>query len=283
MTSGRPTSPFRPIASAAPICYAHHMVTHLRATVAASSDTETTRPPRQRGWRFWLLPQPFNLVTSWFYLQMLLIWLDAGLQGRWTAWDLRLVARDAGWRLPAAIAGVVLLLIVDRAGFWLWGHDAPRQARLAFTLARIALVGLTAVAVSSFGQAWLPVYLFLAVPYVAAFQLAPTAAYALAATAWIAGIVKVLAEVELLHHSWAATDIGWGIILFSLATALVLIMARFASDEIRRRVEVEDRVAELAAAHRRLAALAHQALAATEERHQLADRIHADLLRWLTA
>src|SRR5919202_1492417 len=143
MTSGRPGSPFRPIASAATICYAQHMHTQLRATVTASGDTEETRPPRQRGWRFWLLPQPFNLVTSWFYLQMLLIWLDAGLQGRWTAWDLRLVARDVGWRLPAAIAGVVLLLIVDRADFWLWGRDAPRQTRLVFTLVRIALVCLT--------------------------------------------------------------------------------------------------------------------------------------------
>jgi signal transduction histidine kinase len=128
------------------------------------------------------------------------------------------------------------------------------------------------------GSSHWPMYLYLILPYIAAFYFETRWMIVLGAIVWVIATghraSEWLGHPLLLgpdNHFFA--DVG----MFSVVLAAVALMAKLAGDEIQSRRRVEALLAHLRRSHRQLNVAAEQALALTHERNHLARAIHTGL------
>ena len=234
------------------------------------------RPHQERRRTWWLMPRPFNLISSGFYLGVLIPFLvnfafGQEYQGEW-------------WRVIAMICTMIALFALDRLEYWLYGEETPTRAAIFLLVTRILLIELV---IWLDGDQFSPA-LTVFVPLLGFWYFGSIVAYVLA----------VLACVDYaIHHllytpGWWSnpTEIHYDVI-FVLTLVLTLAMVRILMREKASRARSEQLLAELQEAHQQLEE-AHQQLrnyaeqveelAATKERNRLARDIHDSLGHFLT-
>src|SRR5690348_13657711 len=84
-----------------------------------------------RSWTWWLMPKPFDLVSSGLSVGVLIPYFYDILRGyhSYYVWE--------PWLMVCAIAA---LLTVDRLEYWLYGEKPPAGQTIAFLVIRVILI-----------------------------------------------------------------------------------------------------------------------------------------------
>ena len=224
---------------------------------------------RRRTW--WLIPKPFDLVSTLLYLGVLVPYLYsfATQTGYYPAVAL--------WQAIVMIATTFLLLLVDRIEYFLYREETPARAAVFLLLTRIAFIEILC---------WLDrfkytPFLYFIVPFLAALYFGELVGYGLAALAWIVYVVKHMYN----SPGWLSdgTEQHY-LVLFTVGIAMVITIAHVVSKEKASRTRAEELFTELEVSHRQLKEYARQVaeLATTRERNRLARDIHDTLGHYLT-
>ena len=250
------------------------MQTDTELSTGAGATAKRPHQERRRYW--WLVPRPFHLVSSGFYLGVLIPFLvnfafGQEYHGEW-------------WRAIAMICTITALFALDRLEYWWYGEETPRRAAIVLFVTRILLIELVIWLDRDQYSPSLAVF----VPLLGFWYFGSLVAYVLA----------VLACVDYtIHHliytpDWLSnpTEIHYDVI-FVLTLALTLAIVRMLMREKASRARSEQLLAALQEAHQQLEE-AHQQLrnhaeqveelAATKERNRLARDIHDSLGHYLT-
>src|SRR2546423_13598567 len=111
-------------------CYAPPMSLAALWAYAPPDRLSMKRLRKERGWRLWLVPRPFTLVSTPFYLFLLVGALGVppvvcdSCQGR-------------TWHIPLFVGAIVVLLALDRLDYWLFGETPPARAGLLLLALRV--------------------------------------------------------------------------------------------------------------------------------------------------
>src|SRR6266699_3217094 len=89
---------------------------------------------RSRGWTWWLVPKPFDLVSSLLYLGVLVPYLFSFATQ--SGYDLSL----AWWQAALFIASTIILLAVDRIEYFLYGDETPTRPAIFLLVSRIVFI-----------------------------------------------------------------------------------------------------------------------------------------------
>lgn len=226
---------------------------------------------RSRGWTWWLVPKPFDLVSSLLYLGVLIPYLYSFATQ--TGYDLSL----AWWQAALFIASTIILLAVDRIEYFLYGDETPTRAAIFLLVTRIVFIEV----LSLLDQFKYTPFLYLIVLFLACLYFGELVGYGLAVLAWIVYVVK--------HMYYSANWLSEGtelhyLVLFTVGIVLVITIARVVTKEKASRTRAEDLLSELEVSHRQLKEYAGQVaeLATTRERNRLARDIHDTLGHYLT-
>ncbi len=232
-------------------------------------DVGMKRPHWKRRWAWWLIPRPFSLVSTAFYLCVFIPFLvnfvtGQQYQGQW-------------WRVLLMIAAIALFFAIDRLEYWYYGEETPVLAALVLLLTRILLYEAVA---------WLDYFSFS--PVLAVFM--PVLGFWYFGSVVAYGLAFLACVDYALHHVVNTPD--WlsnpyeihSDILFILALAFTLALVHVLVREKESRTRSERLLAALEEAHRQLRAYAEQAeeLATIKERNRLARDIHDSLGHYLT-
>ncbi len=230
-----------------------------------------SRPYRGRGWTWWQVPKPFDLVSSLLYLGVLIPYLYSFATQ--TGYDLSL----AWWQAALFIASTIILLAVDRIEYFLYGDETPTRAAIFLLVTRIVFIEV----LSLLDQFKYTPFLYLIVLFLACLYFGELVGYCLAVLAWIVYVVK--------HMYYSANWLSEGtelhyLVLFTVGIVLVITIARVVTKEKASRTRAEELLAELEVSHRQLKEYAGQVaeLATTRERNRLARDIHDTLGHYLT-
>lgn len=229
------------------------------------------RPYRGRGWTWWLVPKPFDLVSSLLYIGVLVPYLYS-------------FATQSGynppvvwWQAALMIATTVGLLAVDRVEYFLYGEETPTRAAVSFLVTRIAFIEV----LCWLDQFKYSPFLYLIVPFLACLYFGELVGYCLSVLAWIVYFVKHM----FYSPGWLSdgTELHY-LVLFTVGIVLVITVARVVAQEKASRTRAEELLAELEISHRQLKEYAGQVeeLATTRERNRLARDIHDTLGHYLT-
>jgi signal transduction histidine kinase len=214
--------------------------------------------PRHRFW--WLMPKPFDWLSSSLYLGIFIVAIVPG------------PPRIAVWQIPL-LAGVILaLLLIDRLEYWRYGDQVPLRAAVLLLILRIVFI-LCIILLEGFN--FTP-FLFLIPPYLAVMYFGDWVGYATAALAFAAYV----AVVWWYQHDWYLNTISlFLIILYAMGVVFVVLMARVVRQEKAGRVRAEELLAEVERSHLQLQVYAERVaeLAATKERNRIAREIHDGL------
>lgn len=230
--------------------------------------TPSLREPSHRRWTWWLMPKPFDIVSSGLSVGVLIPYFYDILQGyrSSSAWE--------PWLMVCAIAA---LLATDRLEYWLYGKKPPARQAMLFLLMRVILIEI----VSWIDHFKFSPFLYLIIPFLACLYFGERLGYALAGLAWLVYVIK---------HNWY----GYGIwnnptelhfmLLFTLGLLFVITMAHVVSKVQASHARTEELLTELEESHRQLKAYSEQVaeLATTRERNRLARDIHDTLGHYLT-
>jgi signal transduction histidine kinase len=226
---------------------------------------------RSRGWTWWLVPKPFDLVSSLLYLGVLVPYLFSFATP--SGYDLSL----AWWQAALFIASTIILLVVDRIEYFLYGDETPTRAAIFLLVTRIVFIEV----LSLLDQFKYTPFLYLIVLFLACLYFGELVGYGLAVLAWIVYVVK--------HTYYSANWLSEGtelhyLVLFTVGIVLVITIARVVTKEKASRTRAEELLSELEVSHRQLKEYAGQVeeLATTRERNRLARDIHDTLGHYLT-
>lgn len=234
-----------------------------------TQDVAMKQPHQKRRWTWWLMPRPFSLVSSAFYLCVFIPFLvnfasGQAYQGEW-------------WRVLSMSAAIALFLAIDRLEYWRYGEETPVRAALVLFVTRILLYEVVAWLDSSNFSPILALFM----PILGFWYFGSAVAYGLA----------FLACVDYAVHHLLNTP-GWlsnpyeihSDMLFVLALVFTLALVHVLMREKANRTRNERLLAALEEAHRQLRIYAGQVeeLATTKERNRLARDIHDSLGHYLT-
>lgn len=235
----------------------------------------TRRLWRERGWMIWLLPKPFDLVTSALYLSIPILYAyffltatpDAGPQCCAFPW----------WREALIMSIVGALLLVDRLEYWFYGETTPTRVAIELLLLRAVLIEVVAL-IDSFRFS--PV-LYLVVPFIGTLYFGRRVGGALAVLAWLIYPFKHLLSDPLWYRQ--PTEIQY-FCVYTVGLVFAVAMAWVFTQEQASRTRAEQLLAELEVSHRQLQTYAGQVeeLATARERNRLARDIHDSLGHYLT-
>ncbi len=229
-------------------------------------------PEQSRRW--WLLPQPFDAVTTSLSLGVLALFFrmvlltDPASRSRLLSW----------WGLLLLIGATIGLLAIDRLEYRFYGEHTPRRVAVVLLAVRLLLtevvVELTHMNLSPF--------LYLLLPFRAWLYFGGVAGTSLAGLLWVRCMSGDLFNrpfyfVGPLDETVAA--------IFTLGMLFALTMARVVQNEKASRIRAEQLSVQLEQANRQLKASVEQVaeLAAAKERNRLARDIHDSLGHYLTA
>jgi signal transduction histidine kinase len=230
-----------------------------------------SRPYRGRGWTWWLVPKPFDLVSSLLYIGVLVPYLYS--------FTTRSVYNPplALWQAAFMIVTTVALLFVDRVEYFLYGDETPTRAAIFLLLIRIVFIEV----LCWLDQFKYTPFLYLVVIFLACLYFGELVGYGMGVLAWIVYFVK--------HTFYGPEWLSDGterhyLVLFTVGIVLVITSARVVTKEKASRTRAEELLAELEVSHRQLKEYAGQVaeLATTRERNRLARDIHDTLGHYLT-
>ena len=233
------------------------------------TETRNKRSYQERRWTWWLIPRPFYLITTAFYIAVFVPFLANFFSGE--------KYHHEWWRLLLMIFAIAVLFALDRFEQWRYGELTPVRAAIFLLATRILVYEVVAwldlSEFSPFLAVLMPVLGFLYFGKIVAFTLA------------------ILACIDYaIHHlvntpGWLtnATEIHYDVI-YILALVLTLILVHILIRERDSRTRSEYLLTELGEAHRQLRTYAEQVeeLATTRERNRLARDIHDSLGHYLT-
>jgi len=241
-----------------------------KKTLAHIKSSSTEQPYRRRGWTWWLIPRPFDLMSSLLYIGVLVPFLYSFVTQ--TGYNPALTS----WQVVLMIVAIMLLLAVDRLEYRLYGEETPPRAAIFMLAARIALIEV----VTWLDKIQYSPFLYLIVPFLACLYFGEIVGYCLTILAWIAYFI------EHFHYNphWLSngTELHY-LVLFTVGLVLVITIARVVNKEKASRARAEELLAELEVSHQQLKDYAGQVaeLATTRERNRLARDIHDTLGHYL--
>ncbi len=229
------------------------------------------RSHRARRWTWWLVPRPFDLMSSLLYIGVLAPYLYSFVTQSGYDPPLR------WWQAAFMIVFTFLLLTADRIEYFLYGDETPIRAAVCFLVARVVFIEV----LSWLDQFKYTPFLYFIVLFLACLYFGELVGYGLAVLAWLVYVVKHL----YYSPGWLSdgTELHY-LVLFTVGIVLVITIARVVSKEKASRTRAEELLAELEASHRQLEEYAGQVaeLATTRERNRLARDIHDTLGHYLT-
>jgi signal transduction histidine kinase len=219
----------------------------------------------------WLIPKPFDWVSTLLYLSVLLLYFY---------YRTPLMACGCGGNAELGGAMVFLtfcLLGIDRVEYWRYGERSPRGVAIGLLALRLLLIEF----VSRIDGFRFSSFLYLVPPYIAFQALSNTLSWGFTGFVWLLHFSKLVT----FHPSWYKdADSVNSLIIFSLGLLFVITMARVVLKEIETRTHTEKLLRDLEISHQQLAAYAAEVaqLATVEERNRLAREIHDSLGHHLT-
>ena len=231
----------------------------------------SVRTAASRRWNWWLVPRPFDLVSSLLYLGVLLPFLYSFLSQTGYTPPLE-------WTQAALMCGATAsLLVMDRLEYRLYGEDTPRKRAALLFLARVVLIEV----ICWLDQFRYSPFLYLVLLFLACLYFGDVVGYALGLLALGVYVVKHF----FYGPGWLndGTELHY-LVLFTLGCVFAITIARAVAREKASRTRAEELFAELARSHRQLQDYARQVaeLATTRERNRLAREIHDSLGHYLT-
>ena len=225
---------------------------------------------RERGWKLWLAPRPFTLVSSTIYLLLISLALLGDCDP----------CKENPWAIVPLVGVLIALLALDRVDYWLFGEVPPARAAIVLLAGRFLLVE----GVAQFGGLWPAMWLYALLPYVASLYFQARGALLMGALVWTAFVVRsTLAELPLnLSDPNQVGQYVNGIAMFSFLLVFVVTMAKIVQGEKAGRARAERLLAELESSHAQLKEYSQQAIAVTEGRNRIAREIHDTLGHYLT-
>jgi signal transduction histidine kinase len=229
------------------------------------------RSHRARRWTWWLVPRPFDLMSSLLYLGVLAPYLYSFVTQSGYDPPLR------WWQAAFMMVFTFLLLTADRLEYFLYGDETPKGAAVCFLVARVVFIEV----LSWLDQFKYTPFLYFIVLFLACLSFGELVGSGLAVLAWIVYFIKHL----YYNPSWLSegAEVQY-FTLFTVGIVLVITVARVVSKEKASRRRAEELLAELEASHRQLQEYAGQVaeLATVKERNRLARDIHDTLGHFLT-
>jgi signal transduction histidine kinase len=242
----------------------------------------------ERGWKVWLAPRPFTLVSTGVYTAAFLMLLQGNCDACRPWW--------AGAIMAAALVG---LLVLDRADYILYGETPPVKAGLVLLGVRVALTVLVA-AMFGFDGRPMSLFLFALLPYVALFYFGLKGSMITGALVWVAALVMMaLASIPrlsavtvvsrgqtssyyVLTPSTVYEYVGW-VAMCTIVLVFVLTSTRVTYREKEHAARAGRLLARLDASHAWLNHYAEKTFAETEERNRAASDMHDRLGHHLAA
>jgi len=168
-----------------------------------------SRPYRGRGWTWWLVPKPFDLVSSLLYIGVLVPYLYSFATQ--TGYEPPL----ALWQAAFMIITTAALLATDRVEYFFYGEETPTRAAIFLLLARIVLIEI----LCWLDQFRYTPFLYLIVLFLACLYFGELVGYCLAVLAWIVYVVKH----QYYGPGWLSdgTELHY-LILFTVGIVLVI-------------------------------------------------------------
>lgn len=233
------------------------MTTATKEHTAHINTSLKARPARARGWTWWLIPKPFDLVSSLLYIGALVPYLYS------FATQTGYTPPIAWWQAAFMTVTTIALLVVDRVEYFFYGEETPPRAAASFLVMRIVFIEV----LSLLDHFEYTPFLYLIASYLACLYFGELVGYGLTALAWIAYFVKhTYYGPGWLHNG---TEQHY-LVLFTVGLVLAVTTARVVVREKASRARAEEYAAQVAE------------LATTRERNRLARDIHDTLGHFLT-
>jgi signal transduction histidine kinase len=240
-----------------------------------------SKPPHPKiSWTWLLMPRPFALISSAFYLSVFLGFLFDYHNGQYTGCS----CQSGPLRLAVMAGTIAMLFVLDRVEYWLYGDETPIRKALVLFVIRVLLYEVIAWADYGNYSPLLAIYLAL----LGYWYFGSLVAYGLA----------FLVVVDFAFHhivtdpEWLSTPSAIQFdILFVLALVFTLTIVHVLIREKTGRTQSEQVLLELEEAHQQLEeahrhlrsyALQVEELATTKERNRLARELHDSLGHYLT-
>lgn len=224
---------------------------------------------RSRRWTWWLIPKPFDVVSTALYISVLGMYFYDIVQ------DCGCYMLHTWWATALIICATALLLSIDRVEYWFYGEETPPRMAILLLIARIVLIEI----VSQIDHFRFSPFLYLILPFLACLYFGQVVGYLLAG----ADLVIYIVKHGLSHSLNSAFELEF-LFIFTIALIFVMSMARAVLTEKASRARAEQLLTELEASHQQLKAYSEQVadLATTRERNRLARDIHDTLGHYLT-
>lgn len=220
---------------------------------------------------WWLIPRPFDLVSSLLYLSVPVPFLYSFIRRS------DYTPLISWWQITLMLGCIALLLSIDRLEFYLYGEKAPIRMAVLLLITRVALIEV----IGWLDQFKYSPFLYLIVLFLGSLYFGNGVGYAL-------GVLALV--VYILKHFWSNPDwLGNGtelhyLVIFTVGSIFAITIARVVGREQASRARSEELLLELEHSHRQLQDYAGQVaeLATTRERNRLAREIHDSLGHYLT-
>jgi signal transduction histidine kinase len=226
---------------------------------------------RTRPWLQTLFPRPFEWVSTFLYVGVVLVHFYFSWAGicQWCA---------SNWIFGLLLSATILaLLTLDRIEYWCYGEQIKRRTAMLFLGARIALIVVASI-LDNFN---LSMFLYVLVPFTAFPVFGSGWSYLLTFLAWLVYFFKI----RQLDPGWThdAHQVIF-VIVYSFGLVFVVAMAHVVNKERESRTQTEKLLHALENSHQQLRDYAAQVaeLATIEERNRLARDIHDSLGHYLT-
>ena len=222
-------------------------------------------------WQRWLIPKPFDLVSSLAYLGVLLPFLYSFFSRSGYAPLL------VPWQIMLMCVTIAILLVADRLEYRRYGERPPVGVALLLFSMRIILIEV----LCWLDQFRYSPFLYLILLFLGCLYFGDAMGYGLGLLACLVYVVK---------HFWYGpnwlsngTELHY-LALFVIACVFAITIARVVLREQASRARAEALFSELTRSHQQLQDYADQVaeLATTRERNRLAREIHDSLGHYLT-
>ena len=232
---------------------------------------EQQRHKRVRRWTWWLVPKQFDLVTTLLYISVPLLSIFFAADAACGCEQFPL------WRVVLLLLTTVVLLLIDRVEYVLYGETTPHKIAIALLVTRIILIE----AVAQLDKLHFSPFLYLIIPLLASLYFGIAVGYGFMVFAWAIYVCK-----ELLYQpGWLSNVNGvHELMIYTLGLIFAMAMANAFLRERCSRSRTELLLQELEMSHQQLKAYSEQVaeLATMKERNRLARDIHDTLGHYLT-
>lgn len=272
------------------MCYAQTMELSASRRNKRSDDAPAGDNGRDgaRGWRVWAAIRPITLVSSAVYIATLITIMRGDC-----------LACHVPWKGAATVGLLLLLLLLDRLEYPLFGETPSRWVGVALLATRLVLTLVTFSIMNPWENA-LGLLMLALIPYMGYLYLGSKGGIAVGVVVWVIGATMlVIAAIphltKITTHKGGETSTEYiatgslvqtGIASLTLLTILivfVLVSARITSLERAHTSRTKRLLAQLETSHARLGIYSQRAIAITEEHKRTAHDIHDGLEYYLTA